>query len=197
MSQQPGPTGEYFLMEEYILDPTLDFGTTNWLQPAQTWPMPMVNLEAHPWASSLLKQGHVTNFPGIDYGFHLHSGHQLSQSTGNWLPDTALAHQQPVPVQQGSNPSVPENRLNCDKCAKTFTRPDSLKRHLNGSCTTNGNNGQSTGADCLLCEKDAKTFSRADHLLQHLRGYHKLSKGAVEHYKVRAGKRTATFEEEV
>jgi len=149
----------------------------------------------------------ATNFPVIDNydgtigqwpiavspgQVHLHSGDQLSQSAGNWLADTTLA-QQSLPVQQ-SNPSAAKNRFNCDKCPKTFTRPDTLKRHLNSSCKANGNNRQGARVTCDLCNEGTKTFLRADHLLQHLRGFHKMSERAVERYKVRAGKRAVTSE---
>lgn len=96
-------------------------------------------------------------------------------------------------IQQSSN--TQPTRLPCDKCNKTFSRRDALKRHLN-SCQANPR-GKRPGIDCDLCAPGAKVFSRRDHLYQHLRGFHKVSERGIDGYKTRGGRNNAVVEEAV
>ncbi|KAM7203193.1 hypothetical protein V8F20_004135 [Naviculisporaceae sp. PSN 640] len=89
------------------------------------------------------------------------------------------------------------------RCGKTFSRRDSLKRHIQTvtgsirvasietvSClfplTVGSTNvvQQHDPYPCLLCNKHrgARSFLRRDHLRQHLRVYHKMNREAIDRY---------------
>jgi hypothetical protein len=149
---------------------------------------------------------YVTNYPNSSFvGNNLHGYFNVHiQTANNGSPENVEVTQATTSASVSLATSIPSDEHgiapNAAKptclCRKTFTRMDSLNRHIRTlnhhrdttqGALAQGGSGTSQRSrgpfHCTYCNRHPNGFVRPDHLRQHLgSGYHKLKKEAIDAY---------------